>query len=111
MPLTRLKEENKFRWGQDKVESLNLEEKFMFSSSPQSDDRLIVDPDTSNVGIGCNQDGEERVIGYFRKTLSKPEIKNCSTRQELLDVVKVLDRFHKYVCNIYGRHFTLYIDH
>jgi hypothetical protein len=64
------------------------------------------------VGIGGVlsqvQDGRERVIAYFSKTLSKPERNYCVTRRELLAIVKTLEHFHKY---LYGQEFHLRTDH
>ena len=53
-------------------------------------------------------DGEEKVIGYFSKVLSKPEQNYCVTQRELLAVVKSISHFHKY---LYGRNFLLRADH
>ena len=53
------------------------------------------------------QNGEERVIGYYSKTLSKPERNYCVTRRELLATVRALEHFHKY---LYGREFSLRTD-
>ena len=48
----------------------------------------ILDTDASAVGVGAVlsqiQDGKERVIGYYSKTLSPPERNYCVTRRELL---------------------------
>jgi hypothetical protein len=64
---------------------------------PQSGEKFIVDNDASNVGIGGIrsqvQDGQERVIAYFRKTLSKAERNYCGTRRELIAIVKTLEHF------------------
>jgi hypothetical protein len=54
------------------------------------------------------QDGQERVIAYFSKTLSKAESNYCVTRRELLALVKTLEHFHKYLC---GQQFHLRTDH
>jgi hypothetical protein len=75
---------------------------------PQLEGKFIVDTDASNVGIGGVlsqvQDGQERVISYYSKTLSKAEKNYCVTRRELLAIVKSLEHFHKY---IYGQEFHL----
>ena len=72
----------------------------------------ILDTDASAVGVGAVlsqvQDGKERVIAYFSKTLSPPERNYCVTRRELLAVIKAVGHFKPY---LYGRPFTLRTDH
>lgn len=59
-----------------------------------------MDTDASSEGVGGVlsqiRDGQEKVIGYISKALSKPERYYCGTRRELLAVVKNLEHFHKY---------------
>ena len=54
--------------------------------------KFIVDCDSSNDAVGAVlsqiQDGEERVISYYSKRFSKAERRYCTTRKELLAVVK-----------------------
>jgi hypothetical protein len=51
---------------------------------PQPGERFVVDTDASNVRIGGVlsqvQDGQERVIAYYSKTLNKVERNYCVTR-------------------------------
>jgi transposase InsO family protein len=72
----------------------------------------ILDTDASHCGIGAVlsqvQEGKERVIAYYSKTLSPPEHNYCVTRKELLAVVKAVKHFRPY---LYGREFTLRTDH
>jgi len=79
---------------------------------PRPGEEFIVDADASNTGVGVvlsqKQDGEEQVIDYFSKALSKPETNYCVTRKELLAVVKTVEHFHKY---LYGQRFKLRTDH
>ena len=81
-------------------------------SYPLPEGEFILDTDASNVGIGGVlsqiQDGQEKVIAYFSKTLSKPERNYCATRKELLAVVKSVEHFYKY---LYGRRFLIRTDH
>ena len=73
---------------------------------------FIVDCDASNEAIGSvlSQiiEGEERVIAYYAKALSKPERNYCVTRKELLAVVNTLKHFHVYLM---GANFTVRSDH
>ena len=73
---------------------------------------FILDTDASNCAIGAVlsqvQQGEERVIAYFSKSLSKPEKQYCVTRKELLAIVQAIKHFHHY---LYGRSFTIRTDH
>ncbi|UYV65014.1 K02A2.6-like [Cordylochernes scorpioides] len=79
---------------------------------PDPGEPFILDTDASNTGIGAvlsqTQDGVERVIAYFSKTLSKPERNYCVTRRELLAIVKSTEHFHHY---LYGQKFLLRTDH
>ena len=72
----------------------------------------VLDTDASGDGVGAVlsqiQDGEERVIGYYSKTLTPPERNYCVTRKELLAVVKGVKHFRPY---LYGQHFELRTDH
>ena len=74
---------------------------------------FVVDCDASNVGIGSVpycivQNGEEKVIGYFSRCLSRAERKYCTTRKELLAVVAAVRHFHH--C-LYGRQFIIWSYH
>jgi hypothetical protein len=79
---------------------------------PHPGERLIVDTDGINFGIGGVlsqvQDGQERVISYYSKTLNKAERNYCMTRRELLPIVRTLEHFHKY---LKGQAFQLRTDH
>jgi ribonuclease HI len=70
-----------------------------------------VETGASNFGIGGVvsqiQDGQERVIAYYSKTLYKEERNYCVTRLELLAIVRTLEHFHKY---LYGQQFHLRTD-
>lgn len=49
---------------------------------------LLLDTDASNVGIGAVlsqvHNGDERVIAYYSRALSKPQRNYCTTRRKLL---------------------------
>ncbi|KAF8791695.1 Retrovirus-related Pol polyprotein like [Argiope bruennichi] len=79
---------------------------------PEIGKQFILDTDASHECIGAvlsqEIDGQERVIAYFSKCLSKQERNYCVTRKELLDIVKAVENFHPY---LYGRRFLLRTDH
>ena len=79
---------------------------------PADDGIFILDTDASGEGLGAvlsqMQHGEERVIGYYSRALTKPEQQYCVTRRELLAIVASLKHFHHY---LYGRHFKIRTDH
>ena len=54
------------------------------------------------------QDGQERVIAYGSKVLSKEERNYCVTRRELLAVVYFIKHYRHYLVR---RKFLLRIDH
>src|SRR5206468_7696172 len=70
------------------------------------------DTDASNTAIGAVlsqvQEGEERVIAYASRTLSRPERNYCVTRKELLAVVYFTKQFKSYLL---GREFLIRTDH
>lgn len=116
-PLTRLTEENRrFDWNHECEEAFDNLKKALTSapilSYPRLDGQFILDTDASNTAIGGvlsqRQEGQEKVIGYFSKVLSKAERNYCVTRRELLAVVKAAEHFYKY---LYGRSFLLRTDH
>ncbi len=78
---------------------------------PDPDGPFALDTDASNLGIGAvlsqQQDGQERVIAYYNKVLSQTERNYCTTRREVLAVVKVIRHFHSY---LYGRPFNVRSD-
>ena len=79
---------------------------------PTPDGKFIIDTDASEKGIGAvlsqEQNGQEKVIAYFSRTLSRTKQNYCVTRRELLAMVKGIEHFHYY---LYGRRFTLRTDH
>jgi transposase InsO family protein len=72
----------------------------------------VLDTDASKWAVGAVlsqvQEGRERVIAYFSKTFSPAELNYCTTRKELLAVIKAIKHFRPY---LYGRKFTLRTDH
>ena len=72
---------------------------------PIEDGDFVIDTDAGNVGVGGVlsqiQNGQETVISYFSRCLSKCERSYCVTRKELLAVVATVKQFHHYLFIIY----------
>lgn len=116
-PLHELTEQRfKFCWNENAQQSFAVLKNKLISapilSFPNDTDPFVLDTDASNCGVGAVlsqvQDGQERVIEYFSKTLQKAERNYCVTRKELLAVVLATKHFHHY---LFGRQFLLRTDH
>ena len=79
---------------------------------PTATDLFVLDTDASNVAIGAvlsqRQEGQDKVIGYGSKALTKEERNYCVTRRELLAVVHFIEHYKYY---LYGKRFLLRTDH
>ena len=79
---------------------------------PKPDCRFILDTDASDHSIGAEllqlQDGGERAICYGSYVLTPAQRRYCTTRKELLAVVRFTRQFRHYLL---GRRFTLRTDH
>ena len=79
---------------------------------PDFSKTFIIDTDASNVGTGAVlsqvRDGKECVVAYYSKMLSKEEKGYCTTRKELLAIVKAVKHFKNY---LYGRPSLIRTDH
>ncbi|CAC5373255.1 unnamed protein product [Mytilus coruscus] len=73
--------------------------------------KFILDTDASDKALGAvlsqEQDGQERVIAYMSKAMTKPEQSYCVTRKELLAVC-ALRHFHSY---LYGQPILIRTDY
>ena len=79
---------------------------------PNSEDLFILDTDASNHAIGAEllhvQNGVKRLIGLGSFVLDSAQRNYCTTRKELLAVVRFTRHFKHYLM---GRRFTLRTDH
>ena len=79
---------------------------------PDFSQRFILDTDASDLAIGAvlsqKIDGQEHVIAYASRTLTKSERRYCVTRKELLALVHFVKYFRHY---LYGKPFTARTDH
>ena len=76
--------------------------------------RLILDTDASDYAVGAVlsqvQDGLERVLGYFSRTLNDAQTRYCTTKKELLAVKSGLEFWDHYLQNP-SEPFLLRTDH
>ena len=116
-PLFVLTEHNtNFQWTKDCQKAFDQLKVALTSSPilahPTENGTFYLDTDASYYGIGAvlsqEQDGAERVIGYYSKTLHKAQKNWCVTRKELYAVVKAIENFHNL---LYGRKFVVRTDH
>lgn len=81
-------------------------------SFPCDDGKFVLDTNALNISIGAVlsqiQGGEEKVIAYFSRVLSKAERNYCVTRRELLAIVKSMKSFRHYLL---GRRFIIWTDY
>ena len=116
-PLTKLTEKNQeFHWGPEQEEAwAELKRKLLQApilSYPDPKGEFILDTDASAYGMGAVlsqvQGGQEKVIAYGSKSLTKEERRYCVTRKELLAVVYFVKYYRHY---LYGQKFTIRTDH
>ncbi|PIK46153.1 Retrovirus-related Pol polyprotein from transposon [Apostichopus japonicus] len=116
-PLHRLTENGReFKWTNECEESFKELKRRLTSAPvlcyPTKDDPFVLDTDASDQGVGSVlsqiQDGNEVVIGYYSRTLSKQERRYCVTRKELLAIIAGTKWFHHF---LYGRKFLIRTDH
>lgn len=116
-PLIQLTQKNrKFSWSDEcDIAFQNLKQALISApilSYPTRNGRFVLDTDASNSGIGAVlsqiQNGEERVIAYASKTLSRSQQNYCTTYRELLAVVTFVKHFRYY---LNGKNFLIRTDH
>jgi len=112
-PLYALTEnQTKYLWDEKCQNAFDNLKRLLTSTSilsfPKGYGEFVLDTDASNIGVGAVlsqvQEGEERVIAYFSRVLSKTERNYCVTRRELLAIVNSVKFFHHY---LYGRKFLI----
>ena len=116
-PLNKLTEKKQtFKWNpeaQDAFDTLkDTLTKAPILGFPNTTDQYLLDCDASSFAISGVlsqiQDGTERVIAYYSKTLNRAQRQHCVTRRELLAIVESVKHFHMY---IYGVKFIVRTDH
>ena len=115
-PLYGLTGKRKFVWDEQKEESFCALRKALVSppvlALPTDTGHFVLDTDASDWALGGVlsqvQDGVERVVGYHSVALDKAQRKYCTTRKELLAVVRMVHHWKHYLL---GRFFTIRSDH
>ncbi|XP_052704608.1 uncharacterized protein LOC128180527 [Crassostrea angulata] len=115
-PLTLITGKKPFEWGQEQQKAYDTLKSALQTTPvltlPNSTDKFILDTDASNNAIGAEllqvQDGQERVVAYGSFTLSAAQRRYCTTRKELLAVVRFTQHFRHYLL---GREFLVRTDH
>ena len=116
-PLFRLLQKKvSFKWGEDQQKSFDLLKTKLSSppvlSIPTKNGMFILDTDASDHAIGAEllqvQDGVERVIAYGSFSLQPCQRRYCTTRKELLAIVRFTNHFKHYLL---GREFIVRTDH
>ena len=115
-PLIKLTEKDRaFTWSEEQEQAFSTLKTSLIESPvlshPKSEGQFVLDTDASNEGIGAVlsqiQDGEERVIAFGSKTLSKTEKNYCITRKELWAVVYFVTQYKHFLL---GRKFLVRTD-
>ena len=115
-PLYNLTGKNKFKWDQEEQNAFQALKNALVEppvlALPNNQDKFILDTDASDTAIGAEliqvQNGEEKVVAYSSFTLSPEQRKYCTTRKELLSIVRFTRQFRHYLL---GRVFTVRTDH
>ena len=116
-PLYRLERKGAiFKWNDDCHKAFEILKKKLTTAPilpyPQHDLAFILDTDASDSGIGAvlsqSVDGEEKVIAYAARSLSKAERNYSTTRKELLALVWSMEHFSPYLI---GKPFKARTDH
>eukprot|EP00117_Sycon_ciliatum_P025918 scpid18163/ scgid5290/ Retrovirus-related Pol polyprotein from transposon 412; Protease; Reverse transcriptase; Endonuclease len=117
-PLNRLSEKHAvFEWNQECDDAFNLLVSKLATAPvlayPDPTRPFTLDTDASNVAMGAvlsqlDDDGNECVVAYASKGLSKSQRNQGSTRKELLAVVTFTSQFKHYLL---GAQFRLRTDH
>jgi len=117
LPLTRFTDKKTYSWvpeQQDAFDSLILAlTTTPVLALPNSTDPFVLDTDASDFVIGADliqvQDDKERVIALYVSYILTPEqLRYCTTRKDLLSIVRFTKLFQHYLL---GREFTIRTDH
>ena len=105
-----------FKWSEECQTAFDILKKCLTSAPlltyPCPGKVIVLDTDASGTGLGAVlsqvQNGEERVLGSFSRSLSKAEKNYCVTRKELLAIIDATEHFNYF---LYGQKFVIQTDH
>lgn len=112
-PLHQLVEKGKrFQWTEDCQQAFEQLKASLINAPvlayPDPSKTFILDTDASDAGIAAvlsqEDGGHERVVAYASRALTKQELKNATTKKELLSMVTFTKHFKHYllgVCSAY----------
>ena len=112
LPLQALTGKRIYQWGEEHERAFDELRKVMVRAPvlalPNATDPFILDTDASDKSVIQIQEGEERAVAYGSLTLTPEQQKYCTTRKELLAIIRFSRQFRHYLL---GRHFTVRTDH
>ena len=115
-PLYQVVGKHKFQWGLEQEQAFQALKTALVNppvlALPNRDDPFVLDTDASDLAIGAEllqiQDGKEKVVAYGSFSLTTDQRKYCTTRKELLAVVRFTRQYRHYLL---GKPFTVRTDH
>jgi hypothetical protein len=115
-PLYEITGKAKFQWEEPQQQAFDRLKALLLSAPvfalPNKTDYYILDTDTPDRAIGAEliqmQNGEEHVIAYGSFILTPEQRRYCTTRKELLAIIRFTRQFKHYLL---GRQFTVRTDH
>lgn len=116
-PMTNLLRKNTpFIWNSDCNSALEAVKTHLTTAPiltcPNFDLPFVVQTDASDFGLGCVltqvQQGEEKVISYLSRSLTKSERRFSTVEKECLAVLFAVEKLRPY---LQGSHFTVITDH
>ena len=107
---------HKFRWKEEQMEAFDALKRALACPPVlallNQHDNFVLDTDASNDAIGGEliqvQNGQEKVIAYGSYALTKEQRRYCTTRKELLAIVRFCRQYRYYLL---GKPFTVRTDH
>ena len=115
-PLSRLLKKKKWTWTQEQDEAFDMLKDRLLSAPvlaiPELEGEFLLDCDASGTAVAGEllqiQNGVEKVVAYGSFALTALQKTYCTTRKELLAIVRLTNHFRHYLL---GRQFKVRTDH